>query len=378
MSAATLTDSDRAHLRRALGLAECGRSRASPNPLVGAVLVREGVPIGEGFHAEPGGPHAEVAALEDCRAAGRDPDRATLYVNLEPCAHHGRQPPCAEAILAAGIARVVIGCDDPSEKASGRGPGMLRDGGVEVEFADGAEAAAARLLNQAFRKHARTGRPAVALKSAVTIDGRTASAAGDSRWISGPESRALVHRWRAEADAVAVGIGTALADDPLLTARDLPPAQWRQPARVVFDSAARLPLGSRLIGSIAEAPLLVVVRPEAAPERVRALAEAGAEVIAVGGRPEERVGAALAELGRRDITSLMLEGGAELAGSFLDAGEIDELRIFVAPLVLGGADARPVAAGGGASTVAQAQRALAMEWEQSGSDLLIRARLREW
>ncbi len=196
-----------------------GRGKVSPNPLVGAVVAGDGETIGEGFHAELGGVHAEVAALEDCRRRGGDPAGATMYVTLEPCAHQGRQPPCTDAIVAAGIARVVIGSDDPSEKASGRGPGILRDEGIEVAFAEGAEAAAARLLNQAFRKHARTGRPLVTFKLALTLDGRVATASGESRWISGESSRDLVHRWRAEADAIAVGIGTALADDPLLTAR---------------------------------------------------------------------------------------------------------------------------------------------------------------
>ena len=190
--AATGTETDSAHLRRALELAEGGRGRVSPNPLVGAVLVGPGGEvIGEGFHAEVGGLHAERAALEDCRARGADPEGATLYVTLEPCAHVGRQPPCSEAILEAGIARVVYASEDPTEKASGRGPGMLRDGGVEVDQATGAETAAARLLNQPFRKHARTGRPLVTYKAAMTLDGRVAAPAGDSRWISGaPEPRA--------------------------------------------------------------------------------------------------------------------------------------------------------------------------------------------
>src|SRR5688572_6137596 len=186
-----VTAEDRPHLRRALELAEGGRGKVSPNPLVGAVLVRDGESIGEGFHARLGGPHAEVAALDDCRARGDDPLGATLYVTLEPCAHQGRQPPCTGAILSAGIARVVIASEDPSEKASGRGPGILRDEGIEVEVANGPEAAAARLLNQAFRKHTRTGRPLVLLKSAVSLDGRVASAGGDARWISGEGSRAL-------------------------------------------------------------------------------------------------------------------------------------------------------------------------------------------
>jgi diaminohydroxyphosphoribosylaminopyrimidine deaminase / 5-amino-6-(5-phosphoribosylamino)uracil reductase len=370
-AAATQREQDRLHLRRALELAGRGRGRVSPNPLVGAVLVRDGEVIGEGFHGELGGPHAEVAAISDCRSRGGDPAGATLYVTLEPCAHHGRTPPCADAILAAGIARVVIGSEDPSEKASGRGPGILRDEGVDVEFAQGADAATARLLNQAFRKHARTGRPLVILKSALTLDGRVATASGESKWISGEASRELVHRWRAEADAVCVGIGTALADDPLLTPRGLDVA--RQPARVVFDSAARLPLGSALVRSMSEAPLYVIAKPGAPADRVEALREAGVDVLA-----SEGIEATLDELGRRQITSLLLEGGPTLAGAFADAGELDELRLFVAPLLLGGVGARPLLGGEGAPGIEAAQRALALDFERSGEDLLIRARIREW
>ena len=303
-----------------------------------------------------------------------------MYVTLEPCAHHGRQPPCTDAIVAARISRVVIASDDPSDKASGRGPGVLRDEGVEVEVAEGAEAAAARLLNQAFRKHARTGRPLVTFKSALSLDGKVATARGDSKWISGAESRALVHRWRAEVDAVAVGIGTALADDPLLTARDVdPPLEpARQPTRVVFDSRARLPLESALVGSVGEARLIVVVGPAALAEGTEALERAGAEVVVANGEGPDRVAAALTELGRRQITSLLLEGGPTLAGAFLDAGEVDELRLFIAPLVLGGRGSRPVVEGRGAEQVADAQRSLATVWRPVGEDMLVSARLREW
>jgi diaminohydroxyphosphoribosylaminopyrimidine deaminase / 5-amino-6-(5-phosphoribosylamino)uracil reductase len=371
-----ITDQDRLHLRRALELAEGGRGRVSPNPLVGAVVARGDAVLGEGYHAELGAAHAEVAAIEDCVARGGDPEGATMYVILEPCAHHGRQPPCTEAIVAAGISRVVIASDDPSEKASGRGPGMLRDEGIEVEFAEGAEASAARLLNQAFRKHARTGRPLVTLKSAISLDGRVATAEGDSKWISGADSRALVHRWRSESDAVAVGVGTALADDPLLTARDVDTA--RQPARIVFDSAARLPLDSALIRSLDEARLLVVVSPNAPGGRRGRLERAGAEVVVAPGAGGDQITSALTELGHREITSLLLEGGPTLAGSFVDAGEVDELRLFIAPVVIAGEGAPPLARGRGASRIADATRALATEWDRVGDDLLIRARLREW
>lgn len=363
-------------MRRALELAERGRGRVSPNPLVGAVIVSGGEVVAEGWHAQLGGLHAESAAIAAAAERGAELDGATMYVTLEPCAHQGRQPPCVDAIVGAGIGRVVIGCDDPSEKASGRGPGTLRDEGIAVTFVEGAEAAAARLLNQPFRKHARTGQPHVMLKAAMTLDGRTATAAGDSQWISGEVSRQTVHRWRANTDAVAVGLGTAIADAPTLTARGVEAAQ--QPTRVVFDSRARLPLESRLVETVADAPVLVIAGPEAPAERLEALGGAGVDVAVCAGEGEQRIQAGLDELGRRGLTSLMLEGGPTLAGSFMDAGAIDELRLFIAPKLLGGADARPLAGGRGASSLAGAERALAMECEPSGDDLLIRARMREW
>jgi diaminohydroxyphosphoribosylaminopyrimidine deaminase / 5-amino-6-(5-phosphoribosylamino)uracil reductase len=335
---ALLTDTDRTHLKRALELAEGGRGQVSPNPLFGAVIARDGKPIGEGFHAELGGLHAERAALEDCRVRGEDPAGATMYVTLEPCAHQGRQPPCTDAILEAGISRVVIGSEDPSEKAAGRGPGILRDGGVEVELAAGEEATAARLLNQPFRKRARTGLPLVTLKMAMSLDGQTVTAPGDSPWISSERSRDLVHRWRAESDAIAVGIGTVLADDPLLTARG--PRAARQPVRVVFDSHARLPLDSQLLAGPGDSPVIVFASPDADPTRLRALREAGAEVSVIDGEaPADRIQTALRELGaRRGLTSLFLEGGRTLAAAFMAAGEIDEARVFVAPVLLGGGE----------------------------------------
>jgi diaminohydroxyphosphoribosylaminopyrimidine deaminase/5-amino-6-(5-phosphoribosylamino)uracil reductase len=336
-----LTATDGTHLKRALELAEGGRGKVSPNPLVGAVIVRDGEVVGEGFHAELGGLHAERAALEDCRRRGEDPAGATMYVTLEPCAHQGRQPPCTEAILEAGIARVVIASEDPSEKAAGRGPGILRDGGVQVDFAAGEEAAAARLLNQSFRKHARTGLPLVTLKLAISLDGRTSTAPGDSQWISSERSRDLVHRWRAESDAIAVGIGTVLADDPLLTAR-VPDA--RQPIRVVFDSRARLPLDSQLLRTLDQSPLLVVASPEADSAALR---NAGADVVVADG-----IRAALADLGRRGITSLFLEGGPTLAAAFVDADEVDEARTFVAPILLGGSRRSSALDGSGDTLIA--------------------------
>lgn len=389
-----VTSVDEAHLRRALELAEGGRGHVSPNPLVGAVVVRRGEVIGEGFHAELGGLHAERAALADVAARGEDASGATMYVTLEPCAHHGRQPPCVEAILRAGIGRVVIASEDPSAKAAGRGPGILRDGGVDVAFAAGAEAAAARRLNQPFRKHARTGLPLVTLKLAMSLDGQTRTATGDSPWISGPESRALVHRWRSESDAIAAGIGTALADDPLLTARPEGVDDARQPLRIVFDSQARLPLDSQLLSTLDVSPVLVVASPDAPRPRTQALRQAGAEVLAIGGTsPGERVTAALRALGDRSITSLFLEGGRSLAASFLTADQVDASRTFIAPVLLGQPEAplarvtpgegprtdkpaRPEAPPPGAGPARRS--ALASSHEQIGDDLLVTATFKEW
>jgi diaminohydroxyphosphoribosylaminopyrimidine deaminase/5-amino-6-(5-phosphoribosylamino)uracil reductase len=413
-----LTTQDRTYLKRALELAELGRGRVSPNPLVGAVIVRGGDAIGEGFHAELGDLHAERAALEDCRRRGEDPGGASMYLTLEPCAHRGRQPPCTEAILDAKLARVVIASEDPSEKAAGRGPGILRDGGVEVELAAGEEATAARLLNQPFRKHARTGLPLVTLKQAISLDGRTTTPQGDSPWISGERSRELVHRWRAESDAIAVGIGTVLADDPLLTARpsrstfeshrgsNVDRTAARQPIRVVFDRGARLPLDSQLLNTLDRSPVMVVVSQQADPARLAALREAGAEILVADG-----IEAALSELGRREVTSLFLEGGRTLAASFLAADAIDEARTFVAPVLIGdGGRAGPVAGvrglprptrcSGGRDTAPAGSEpsppqpsgsgrpptptpparatALFSEVETVGEDVLITARLKEW
>jgi diaminohydroxyphosphoribosylaminopyrimidine deaminase/5-amino-6-(5-phosphoribosylamino)uracil reductase len=369
------TDTDRLHLTRAIELAAQGRGRVSPNPLVGAVLARDGEVLAEGWHDAFGGPHAEVEAIG---AAGEaDLADATLYVSLEPCCHTGKQPPCTEAILAAGIRRVVVASDDPTEKASGRGLGILRDEGILVEVADGELAARARLLNQPFRKLARTGRPWILFKSAMTLDGKVATRAGDSKWISSDESRHRAHQWRAEQDAVAVGIGTALADDPQLTARIEGVA--RQPRRVVFDSLARLPLESQLVTAASEIPLTVVVSRAAPRTATDALETHGAEVIvATGANEPARVVSALDQLGAAGVSSILLEGGPRLAGAFLDGGEIDELRLFLAPLVLGGRTARDPLEGEGVETIAEALRALTLECERVGDDVLVSARLREW
>ena len=373
----SVTTRDQQLLERAIELGRNGLGSVSPNPQVGAVVARDGEVLGEGWHERCGDAHAEVNAIADC--GGADLTGATLYVSLEPCCHEGRQPACTDAITAAGIGRVVVASDDPTEKASGRGLGILRDEGVEVELASGDLAATARLENQAFRKHARTGKPWVLFKSAMSIDGKVATSEGDSQWISDASSRELVHVWRAEVDAVAVGIGTAMADDPQLTVRT--PGAEKQPRRIVFDSDARLALDSQLVSQAPELELIVVVSRAAPRSAIEALESAGAEVVVVSGENEPlRVSDALSQLGKLDppVTSLLLEGGPHLAGAFFDAGEIDEIRLFIAPLVLGGANARDPLEGMGATMIADATRALALTTEIVADDVLLTARLREW
>lgn len=374
MPDSTATERDARHLKRAIDLAGRARGQTSPNPIVGAVVVKAGRVIGEGITQPPGEAHAERMALAGCEES---PAGGTLYVSLEPCCHDGRTPPCTQAIIEAGITRVVIASDDPTPKASGRGPGILRDEGLEVSFVDGEVADAARLLNQPFRKHARTGRPLVVFKSAMTLDGKVATPTGDSQWISGEMSRTRAHRWRAESDAVAVGIGTALHDDPRLTARIEGVA--RQPRRVIFDSEARLPIDSQLVREIADVPLIVVCSRAAARRSLQALEAADVDVIVATGENEAaRVASALDELGQRELQSLLLEGGPHLAGSFLEAGEVDEARMFIAPLLLGGAKARTAVEGIGVQEIAAAPRPIAVETERIEDDVLITARFREW
>jgi diaminohydroxyphosphoribosylaminopyrimidine deaminase/5-amino-6-(5-phosphoribosylamino)uracil reductase len=375
----TCTDTDREHLARAIELARKGEGVVKPNPVVGAVVARDGEVIGEGWHERFGAAHAEVNAIEACGMA--DLSDATLYVSLEPCCHEGKTPPCTDAIVQAGIGRVVVGSDDPTEKAAGRGLGILRDEGVEVVLADGELATSARLLNQAFRKQARVGRPWVLFKSAMTLDGKVATRTGDSQWISGEASRELAHRWRASVDAVVVGIGTALADDPRLTARPdgLVDELSHQPRRVVFDSLARLSPASQLVSAALEIPLTVVVSRAAARADTDALEAAGVQVLVATGENEPaRVRSALEQLSAIGVSSVLLEGGPHLAGAFLDAGEIDEIRLFLAPLLLGGSAARDPLEGKGVERISEALRALTCECERVGEDLLISARLREW
>jgi diaminohydroxyphosphoribosylaminopyrimidine deaminase/5-amino-6-(5-phosphoribosylamino)uracil reductase len=348
-------------MRRAIELARRGHGQTAPNPMVGAVIVRDGEVVGEGYHARYGEAHAEAAALQ---AAGERSRGSTVYVSLEPCAHTGKTPPCADAIVAAGVARVVIAARDPNPVAGG-GAERLRAAGVEV--VEGTEEEAARELNapffHAFESTGERRRPWVALKLALSIDSALADADGGSRWITGAEARAAAHELRAGSDAVAVGIGTVIADDPLLTVRDAP-APRVPPLRVVFDRRARTPLSSRLVAGARELPTLVVV-DDPDPVAARALEEAGVELLHA-----RSLEGALEELARRDVRSLLVEGGARLAGAFLERALVDRLIIFRGAVLLG-CGARGAFAHVPSMSIAGAPRFRVLERRALGDDTMI-------
>ena len=342
-----MAPTDESWMLRAIELAERGRGHVEPNPLVGAVVVRDGVNVGEGWHRRYGEAHAEVNALS---AAGEAARGATLYVTLEPCCHHGKTPPCTDAILRAGVGRVVAAMLDPFPQVAGRGADILRAAGVAFEV--GVLEAEARRLNAPYLTLLREGRPYVLAKWAMTLDGKIATRTGDSKWISNKASGRRVHELRGRVDAILVGVGTALADDPQLTAR--PPGP-RTATRVVLDSRCRLPLMSQLATTARIVPTLVATTAAAPEDAAGALAAQGCEVLRLpdaNGRPDVR--ALLAELGRRRMTNLLVEGGGAVLGSFFDANVIDEVHVFIAPRLAGGAAAPTPVGGLGVETMAQA------------------------
>jgi diaminohydroxyphosphoribosylaminopyrimidine deaminase/5-amino-6-(5-phosphoribosylamino)uracil reductase len=356
-------------MRRALDLAARGLGTTSPNPMVGAVLVREGEVVGEGFHRAPGEPHAEALALQ--RAAGRAAG-ATCYVTLEPCAHHGRTPPCASALVAAGVARVVAAIEDPDPNVRGQGFARLRAAGVRVEVGVGAGAAEAQ--NAAFLLHRRQGRPRVTLKAAASLDGKVAAPDGTSQWITGETARADAHRLRAEADAVAVGAGTALADDPRLTVR-LPGWGGRQPLRVLVDATGRTGARRHLFDHLA--PTLVATTSAARSSSLQAWAAAGAEVLVCPDTPAAtgEAGVDLAwlakALGERGVLELLVEGGPRLHASFWASRLVDRLVWYLAPLVIGGDGAPGLLPAAGARTLTAARAVRVETVDRLGSDLRI-------
>ena len=320
-------EEDRRFMAQALRLAARGLGNVWPNPTVGCVVVRDGRVLGRGWTQAGGRPHAETEAL---RRTGGAALGATAYITFEPCAHYGRTPPCTMALLHAGVRRVVVATADPDPRVDGQGLAQLRQAGVEVRA--GVLEAEAEALNAGFIRRVRTGRPLVTLKLATSLDGRIATRAGASRWITAGRARIEAHRLRATHDAILIGSGTALADDPSLTCR-LPGLEHRSPLRVVVDRRLRLPATAALVRSAGARPVLVVAGPDADPERARALEAAGVEVARLeGGAPA----APLEELGRRGVTRVLVEGGAMLAASLLRARLVDRLIWFTAPLLIGG------------------------------------------
>jgi diaminohydroxyphosphoribosylaminopyrimidine deaminase / 5-amino-6-(5-phosphoribosylamino)uracil reductase len=366
-----MTETDHVWMRRALELAERARGRTSPNPMVGAVLVKDGQLAGEGFHAYAGSDHAEVVALREAGAAAAG---TTLYVSLEPCCHHGRTPPCVEQILEAGIARVVTACEDPNPAVSGNGISALRAGGLRVDV--GVLAGEAARLNEAFFTYVRTGRPFVTLKVAASLDGKIATRTGESRWITGESARRRVHQLRNETDAVLVGIGTVLRDDPLLTTR-LGIADQRDPIRVIVDNLARLPLRAKVVNRASTAPTLLAVSQMAPRAKLEALEREGVQVIVVENSPRRVSLERLMEaLGKRCILSVMIEGGAEINGSALREGIVDKVLVFLAPILIGGKSPPTAVGGDGIETLGQALRLRDVCIERFDGDILVAGYLR--
>lgn len=353
-------------MRRALELAERGWGRVSPNPLVGCVLVRDGRVVGEGWHEGPGTEHAEAMAL---RLAGAGAAGSTAFVTLEPCDHYGRTPPCARALIEAGVEGVVAATGDPNPLVDGGGFRALRDAGLAVE--EGLLADEAIRQNLAFRTHVRTGRPFVVLKMASSLDGKAAARDGSSRWITGEEARADVQRLRAWADAIVVGAGTALADDPALTVRDPAYAPARPPVRVIVDRSGRVPGDRRAFD--AAAPTLVATTEGVPAARRQEWVDAGADVAMLDRDPGGGVSLAalVDELGKRDAQGMLLEGGPALAWSAVRDDVIDQLVLYLAPSLVGGRDAAGWLTGEGFAPIDRARRVEIVSVEPVGSDLKV-------
>ena len=363
-------ENSEAVMRRALELAAQGAGFVEPNPMVGAVVVDDELRLlGEGYHQRFGGPHAEIHALRQAGERARD---ATLYVTLEPCCHQGKTPPCTRAVLAAGIKHVHVAALDPFPAVAGQGVAQLRAAGVTVDV--GLLEADAVQLTAPFRTLIQLQRPFVTAKWAMSLDGKLAARTGISKWISSAASRAIVHQIRGRMDGILVGMGTVLADDPLLTARPVGP---RTPVRIVLDSQARLPLNSQLVRTAGESPVLVFVTSAAPADRVLALEAAGGEVVSVPADEHTHpdVTACLHELGRRRLTNLLVEGGSSVLGSFFDRRLIDEVHVFVAPRLIGGSAARSPLGGEGLTSPDLSATLTGLRVEQVDGDLYVQGRL---
>jgi diaminohydroxyphosphoribosylaminopyrimidine deaminase/5-amino-6-(5-phosphoribosylamino)uracil reductase len=362
---------DEQYMREALALAAQAHGRTSPNPMVGGMVVKDGAILGRGSHAKAGLRHGEVAAVDD---AGADARGATLYVNLEPCCHYGRTPPCTKTLLAAGIRRVVVAVRDPNPLVNGKGLEELRREGVEVRV--GVLEEEATRLNEVYFKYITTKRPFVLLKVAASLDGKIATVAGESRWITNEHSRLLVHRFRDRMDALMVGVNTVLQDDPLLTTR-LPGGGGKDPIRIVVDSHLRTPLTAKLLSASPTASAIIATTAHALPER-RALLEArGARVLVIeGAGPRVPLGPLMDQLGSLQITSLLLEGGGQMHDSALRAGIVDKVAFFLAPTLLGGRDAPPAVGGEGFARLSEAVGLERLRLQMLDDDLLVEGYVR--
>ncbi len=354
---------DEKWMRRALRLAEKGRGRTSPNPMVGAILVKKDEVVGEGYHAKAGEAHAEIIALQ---RAKEDAKGATLYINLEPCTHYGKTPPCAPQVIKAGVKRVVIGMEDPNPLVRGKGIKTLKKAGLDVEV--GILERECRRLNEAFCKYILEKEPFVILKVAATLDGKIATRGGESKWISGEDSRRFVHKLRDQVDGVLVGIGTILRDDPMLTTGI---KGGRDPYRIVLDSRLKIPEEARVIGDFPAR--VVIVATELAPEeKIDRLAKKGVRIMTLPSKEGKvDVKLCLSKLGEIGITSLLVEGGGQINGSFLDEGLIDKLLLFLSPKLIGDHKAPGIFGGGGVSSLQEAIPLKEMKVKRIGEDMLL-------
>jgi diaminohydroxyphosphoribosylaminopyrimidine deaminase / 5-amino-6-(5-phosphoribosylamino)uracil reductase len=367
-----VTLNDARYMARALALAARGMGAVEPNPMVGCVIVRDDEIVGEGFHEHFGGPHAEINALTMAgeRAAG-----STVYVSLEPCCHHGKTPPCTQSLIRSGVKRVVVAMQDPFPQVSGRGIAELKAAGIACEV--GAGSGDAAWLLAPYRKLIATRRPWVIAKWAMTLDGKLATRTGDSQWISSEASRAVVHQIRGRVDAVAIGSRTARVDNPLLTARPADLADVKRIAtRVVVDSAASISLESRLVQTAADVPVLVAVSTEASEDACQQLSAAGAEVVrSPGASHEERIASLLDEFGRRRMTNVLVEGGSQLLGNLLDMCAVDEVHVFIAPKLAGGAEAPSPIGGAGIARMTDALNLADITIEELEGDVYVHGRI---
>ena len=357
---------DRKFMEHALALAERARGHTSPNPLVGAVIVREGEIVGEGYHQKAGEAHAEIHALNQAKGLA---DGATMYVTLEPCCHWGRTPPCTEALIRAKLANVFVAMKDPNPQVAGNGIRQLEEAGIHVQV--GICEAESRQLNEVFIKYITTQHPFVILKSAISLDGKIATASGESQWITSEESRRKGHEIRAHVDAILVGVGTVLQDNPSLTTR-LPERKDEDPIRIVVDSQGRTPLGAKIFNPESNAETLIAVTENAPSEKIEALQSAGADVLIIEAKNGRvYLSALMRELGHKEITSVLIEGGGEINAAALEAEIVDKLMFFIAPKLIGGKDAPGPIGGAGIAHLAEAFELRNVKTTQIGADLLI-------